>query len=92
MEPFLWNQKDEKEQEAAESTVNKSKFVLPVLAVLEGQGKAPGLAISRILDEVAVLQLTVVNHTKEHLQFSQMVTASGEEKHIYSTISMAPDG
>lgn len=91
MEPFLWNQKDEKEQEAAESTVNKSKFVLPVLAVLEGQGKAPGLAISRILDEVAVLQLTVVNHTKENLKFSQMVTASGG-KNIYSPISMAPDG
>lgn len=56
----MWNQKDQKEQEAAESTVNKSKFVLLVLAVLEGQGQVPGLAISRILDEVAVLQLIVV--------------------------------
>lgn len=64
MEPCLQNQKDQQGQEAAESTVNRSKFVLPVLALFEGQGKASGLAISRILDEVAVLQWFVFTRWK----------------------------
>lgn len=48
----MGNQEDYKVPEAAESIVDKSKFVPPMLAVLGGQRRTPGLAVSRTLDEV----------------------------------------
>ena len=71
--------------------IHKSKFVLLALAALKGQGKAPGLHISTILDEVAVLELIVVTIWKSIYNSAKWLQHLGK-KNLYSTISMAPDG
>lgn len=60
-----------------------------MLALFKGQGKAIGLTISRILDEVAVLGLIVVTRWKSIYNSAKWLQHLGK-KNLYSTISMAP--